>query len=89
MTPAERTQALEVAARLELHAACSAEASPYLEREAAGLLRRFADEAGPPYYIGGPYHDGGYAMCETSTGRVVHREPPNVGIEPVTPATEE
>ena len=34
----------------------------------------------PPYYIGGPYHDGGYAMCVTSTGRVVHREPPNARL---------
>jgi len=35
----------------------------------------------PPYYIGGPYHDGSYAMCVTSTGKVVHREPPNTGVE--------
>ena len=34
----------------------------------------------PPYYIGGPYHDGSYAMCVTSTGKVVHREPPNVEL---------
>jgi hypothetical protein len=33
----------------------------------------------PPYYISGPYHDGAYAMCVTATGRIVHREPPNVG----------
>ncbi len=34
----------------------------------------------PPYYIGGPYHDGSYAMCVTSTGKVVHREPPNARL---------
>jgi hypothetical protein len=34
----------------------------------------------PPYYIGGPYHDGSYAMCVTSTGKVVHREPPNAEL---------
>jgi hypothetical protein len=29
-----------------------------------------------PYYISGPYPtDGGWAMCELSTGRVVHRVP--------------
>ena len=33
----------------------------------------------PPYYIGGPYRDGSYAMCVTSTGKVVHREPSNAG----------
>ena len=47
-----------------------------LEAEAARLRAALAAISTAPYYVSGPYHtDGGWALCELETGRIIHRVP--------------
>ena len=53
--------------------ALCAEAADEIDRLLAALRAAYAPV---PYYISGPYPtDGGWAMCELATGRIVHRVP--------------